>query len=63
MAYTTKIYIVQKADGSVIGAKLSFEAAHQMAKANAPAQVLFSKADKTLEHNVVGHANDQANCR
>lgn len=63
MAYTTKVYLVQKGDGEVIGAKLSFDAAHRLAKANAPAIVLFSVADKTPDPNVVGHASDQAVCK
>lgn len=63
MAYSTKVYIVQKGDGTVIAAKLSFDAAHQMAKTHAPARVLFSVADKSLEPNVVGHASDQAVCK
>ncbi|QXN72635.1 hypothetical protein RCZAHN_26 [Rhodobacter phage RcZahn] len=63
MAYSTKVYIVQRGDGTVIAAKLSFEAAHKMAKANAPAKVLFAVADKSTDLNVVGHASDHAVCK
>lgn len=63
MAYETKVYIVQKADGEVIGAKTAFQPAHTMAKANAPSRVLFSMADKSLKKNVVGHSSDQSDCK
>ena len=63
MAYSTKIYIVQKVCGEVIGAKTAFEPAHALAKANAPARILFAVADKTSETNVVGHSSDHAVCK
>lgn len=63
MAYSTKVYIVQKEGGEVIGAKTAFEPAHALAKANAPARVLFSVADKSLDENVVGHSSDHAVCK
>lgn len=61
--YTCKVYIVQRADGTVVGAKLAFEIAHQLAKAHAPAKILFSIADKSLQPNVMEHAVDQSNCK
>ena len=60
--YSTKIYIVQKADGEVVGAKTAFTPAHILARKHAPAKVLFSVADKTDKENVVGHASNQTNC-
>ncbi|QIG76987.1 hypothetical protein EVC30_159 [Rhizobium phage RHph_Y1_11] len=56
MAYETKIYLAQKYDragnpGAIVGVKLTFAAAHAIAKANAPAKVLLGLADKTLLEN------------
>lgn len=57
MAYTAKVYVVQKADrlgnllGPVLAVKLTFEAAHEIAKKFAPAKVTFVMADKTVEPN------------
>ena len=56
MSFQTKIYVVQKYDrqgnpGEVIALKLTFSAAHAIAKANAPASVGFSIADKSLTLN------------
>src|SRR5690606_34731845 len=51
--FTVKVYIVQKADrkghlhGEVLAAKLTRQAAHEIAKANAPAKVTCITADKT----------------
>jgi hypothetical protein len=42
--WKTKVYIIQKADGKVVGAKLTFSAAHQIALDEAPARVLFAIA-------------------
>ncbi|MBY0560010.1 hypothetical protein [Hyphomicrobium sp.] len=58
--YVTKVYIVQKFDRDgtpreVIAAKLTFSSAHQLAKDNAPAKVIFAIADKTLQVNVPAH--------
>lgn len=55
--FVTKVYIVQKYErggrpGEVIATKLTFGAAHAVAKNNAPARVIFSIADKTEEPNV-----------
>jgi hypothetical protein len=55
--YTSKVYIVQKYDrsgnpGEIIAAKLTFAAAHDIAKANAPAKVVFAIADKSSFRNV-----------
>lgn len=61
--YSTKIYIVQLASGEVIAAKTAFMPAHEIAKAHAPAQVLFSVADKSSDLNVVGHATDNPECK
>lgn len=56
-AYTSKIYIVQKYDrqgqpGEVIAAKLTFAAAHAIAKEFAPAKVVFAIADKDVKPNI-----------
>jgi hypothetical protein len=56
--YTTKVFIVQRASGEVIGSKLTFIAAHRLAKKEAPCQVIFSIADKTEEPNVPTVASD-----
>lgn len=53
--FTPKIFIVQRASGDVIAAKLTYLAAHTIAKANAPAKILFTRADKTLELNVTDY--------
>ena len=60
MGFQSKVYIVQKYDrrgvpGEVLAVKLTFAAAHQVAKDHAPAKVLFGTADKTLELNVSDH--------
>jgi surfactin synthase thioesterase subunit len=57
MAYEVKTYVVQKADvdgvlGEVLAVKLTYEAAHRIAKQHAPAKVHFAVADKTPERNV-----------
>jgi hypothetical protein len=57
--YETKVFIVQRASGEVIAAKLRFADAHDIAKRNAPARVLFALADKTLQLNVMAHEADQ----
>lgn len=55
--FSTKVYIVQKYErggrpGEVIAAKLTFAAAHELAKKHAPAKVVFAVADKTSDVNV-----------
>ncbi|CAA2141474.1 hypothetical protein [Hyphomicrobium sp. ghe19] len=55
--YQTKVYIVQKYDrdgspGEIIAVKLTFASAHQLAKSNAPAKVVFAIADKSVFRNV-----------
>lgn len=55
--YVAKVYIVQKYDregkpGEIIAAKLTFAAAHAVAKDNAPAKVVFALADKSSLRNV-----------
>lgn len=59
--YSTKVYIVQRRSGEVIAAKTAFLPAHAIAKANAPARVLFSIADKSQELNVSDH--DNSDCK
>jgi hypothetical protein len=58
MKLEPKVYIVQKADGVVIAVKLSFGPAHDLAKKHAPAAVLFGRADKTLDLNVVAYVGN-----
>ena len=68
MAYTAKVYVVQQADendqpiGPVLAVKLTFIAAHQIAKQYAPARVSCIIADKTPEPNNPGHLLVQAHC-
>lgn len=59
-SYVAKVYIVQKYDregnpGEIIAAKLTFAAAHSVAKDNAPAKVVFALADKSPHRNVPAH--------
>lgn len=60
--YNVKVYVVQRADaqgnpvGAPVGAKLTFAAAHQVAKDHAPAKVTCVVADKTDEPNWPGPA-------
>jgi hypothetical protein len=56
VAYSCKVYVVQKADrdgtlGRVLAAKLTFQAAHAIAKRFAPARVHVVDADKTEDIN------------
>ena len=65
--FSPKIYIVQQYDrdgspGTVLGVKLTFAAAHQLAKAHAPAKVLYGEADKTAQPNVSDHVTNQPPC-
>jgi hypothetical protein len=58
MAYDVKVYVVQKFDredreGPVLAVKLTRQAAHDLAKAHAPAKVIFAVADKDPHPNVV----------
>ena len=58
MAYEVKTYVVQKVDaedrlGAVIAVKLTWAAAHAIAKRKAPAKVIFAVADKDETPNVV----------
>lgn len=50
--YTTKVFVVQRASGEVIGVKLNFQAAHTLAKREAPCRVIFAIADKDDLSNV-----------
>ena len=57
MAFQTKVYVVQKADpegklGQLLAVKLTYAAAHEIAKKNAPAKVHFVVADKSPEKNI-----------
>lgn len=61
--YSTKIYIVQRATGEVIAAKTAFLPAHSLAKENAPAKVLFARADKGTALNVSDHESDDPCCK
>ena len=59
--FATKVYVVQRYDrhgapGEVIGVKLTWDAAHLLAKDEAPARVWFAKADKTAQANAVVHS-------
>lgn len=66
--YTVKVYVVQKADrdgrliGDVLAVKLTHGAAHQIAKANAPAKVTCVLADKTEFLNGPEHATIHPIC-
>lgn len=66
MAFETRVYVVQKADregnlGEVLAAKLSFGAAHAIAKKHAPAKVHFCIADKSEQLNIgVDAGKDQS---
>lgn len=58
-SFQTKVYVVQREDGEVIGTKLTFDAAHRLARKYAPAKVLFSLADKSDLPNVADHEQDR----
>lgn len=56
-SYQTKVYVVQKADpdgklGQLLAVKLTYAAAHEIAKRHAPAKVHFVVADKSQTLNV-----------
>jgi hypothetical protein len=58
VAFETKVYVVQKFDregreGPVIAVKLTHATAHDIAKRNAPAKVIFAVADKDPSPNVM----------
>jgi hypothetical protein len=58
MAFETKTYVVQKYDreghpGNVLAVKLTWAAAHAIAKKQAPSKVIFAVADKDEMLNVV----------
>lgn len=63
--FRVKVYIVQKADrkghlhGEVLAAKLTFQAAHEVARNNAPAKVTCIIADKTPFLNGPEHITNQ----
>lgn len=62
-AYSCKVYVVQKTDrqGSpqeVLAVKLTHTAAHLIAKAHAPARVICVMADKGIELNCMGAAQN-----
>jgi len=66
--FRVKVYIVQKADrqgrlyGEVLAAKLTRQAAHEIAKANAPAKVTCIIADKTPYLNGPEHVSIHPQC-
>ena len=54
MAYEVRVYVVQKADregnlGDLVAVKLTFAAAHEIAKRKAPANIHVVTADKTAD--------------
>lgn len=58
MGFETKTYVVQKFDhegrpGVVLAVKLTWAAAHAIAKKHAPSKVIFAVADKSEMVNVV----------
>jgi hypothetical protein len=60
--FTVKVYIVQKASGEIIAAKLTFLAAHNLAKKFAPARVIYAIADKTNGLNIPAPGSNHPNC-
>jgi hypothetical protein len=66
--FKVKVYIVQKADrkghlyGDILAAKLTFQAAHEIAKAHAPAKVTCILADKTPYLNGPEHVSNHPQC-
>lgn len=66
--YMVKVYVVQQADkmgrlvGEVLAVKLTYAAAHAVAKANAPSKVTCVLADKTDFMNGPEHVLHQALC-
>jgi len=66
--YSVKVYVVQKADrmgrlvGDVLAVKLTHGAAHEIAKAHAPAKVTCVMADKTPFLNGPEHATIHPPC-
>ena len=69
MAYEVRVYVVQKADregnlGDLLAVKLTFAAAHEIAKRKAPARVHVVTADKTADWNVgLGLDHKATSCR
>ena len=66
--FTVKVYVVQKADrdgrlyGDVLAVKLTRQAAHEIAKAHAPAKVTCVIADKTPYLNGPEHLSNHPIC-
>jgi hypothetical protein len=63
--FDVKVYIVQKFDrdgnpGEVLAVKLTHASAHMLAKAAAPAKVIFGVADKTLLPNVGSYSSQSS---
>lgn len=52
MAIRVKVYVVQQADGTILTAKLTREAAQAVAKQYAPCRVVLCMADKTPKLSV-----------
>lgn len=58
--FSTKVYITQKVDdqgrlAEVLAARLTFEAAHTIAKAHAPCKVILMLANKALTLDETDH--------
>jgi hypothetical protein len=49
--FSVKVFVVQHANGDVLAAKLTFQAAHAIAKACAPCRVIPLVADKEPDHS------------
>jgi len=47
--YAVKVFIVQKANGELVGAKLTRGAAQSVARHHAPAKITVVTADKTSQ--------------
>lgn len=66
--FSVKVYVVQQADrqgrlhGDVLAVKLTHAAAHQVARANAPAKVTCVLADKTDGLNGPEHVSHHPDC-
>ena len=67
-SYQCKVYVVQKADGDgrlygeVLAVKLTYQSAHEIAKARAPAKVTCVIADKTPDLNGPDHTVSHRYC-
>lgn len=64
-SYRTKVYLVQRANGVVVGVKLTFAAAHALSRRPgvAPARVIYVEADKDEHPNVSAQPAAHAACK